>query len=86
MTQHQSFTLDDTVRPILPQLTGGLRSILRDQLVGIYLYGSLITGDFAPGISDIDLVVVMKSKLDSMQFNALHNLHQSVRRAPAGMA
>ncbi|MCY4062778.1 MAG: DUF4111 domain-containing protein [Chloroflexi bacterium] len=78
MTQHQSFTLDDTVRPILPQLTGGLRSNLRDQLVGIYLYGSLITGDFAPGISDIDLVVVMTSKLDSMQFNALHNLHQSV--------
>ena len=78
MTQHRSFTIDDTVSPILAQLTDGLRSVLREQLIGIYLYGSLITGDFAPGISDIDLVVVMTTALDSIKFNALHSLHQSV--------
>ncbi len=78
MTLNQSFTLDETVRPVLPQLTDGLRSILRDQLIGVYLYGSLITGDFASGISDVDLVVVMTSELDSIQFDALHRLHQSV--------
>jgi predicted nucleotidyltransferase len=78
VTQQTSFTIDDTVSPILAQLTDGLRSILREELVGIYLYGSLITGDFAPGISDIDLVVVMTTALDSIQFNALHRLHESV--------
>lgn len=51
---------------------------MRDQLVGIYLYGSLITGDFDPGVSDIDLVVVMTAELDSIQFDALRKLHQSV--------
>lgn len=78
MTQQTSFSIHHTVTPILPQLTAGLRSILRDNLVGIYLYGSLITGDFAPGISDIDLVVVMTEELDQARFKALHSLHQSV--------
>lgn len=78
MTQQTSFSIDDTASPILAQLADGLESILREQLVGIYLYGSLITGDFAPGISDIDLVVVMTAELDSTKFNALHRLHQSV--------
>lgn len=78
MTQHRSFTIDEAVSPILAQLADGLRSVLRERLVGVYLYGSLITGDFAPGISDIDLVVVMTTALDSTKFNALHKLHQSV--------
>lgn len=78
MTQQTQFSIDDTVNPILAQLTTGLKSILREELIGIYLYGSLITGDFAPGISDIDLVVVMTAGLDSTKFDALHRLHQSV--------
>ncbi len=78
MTQHISFTIDDTVSRILAQLTDGLRSVLREELVGVYLYGSLISGDFDPDISDIDLVVVMTTALDSIKFNALHRLHQSV--------
>jgi len=78
MTPAIAFSNNDHVSPILAQLTDGLRSILREDLVGIYLYGSLITGDFAPGISDIDLVVVMTTALDSTKFNALHRLHQSV--------
>ncbi len=83
MNQKASFSIDDTASPILAQLTDGLKSILCEQLIGIYLYGSLITGDFAPGISDIDLVVVMTAELDSTKFKALHRLHQGVvKRQP----
>ncbi|MDE2775686.1 MAG: DUF4111 domain-containing protein [Chloroflexota bacterium] len=78
MTRHLHFTLDDTVRPILPRLLGGLQSILQDNLVGVYLYGSLITGDFDPGISDIDLVVVLNQALDEAEFESLHKLHQGI--------
>jgi len=78
VTQQPSFTTDATVSPVLAQLTDGLRSILGGQLVGIYLYGSLITGDFAPGVSDVDLVVIMTAALDSVKFKALRKLHQSV--------
>lgn len=78
MTNHLPFTLDDTVRPILPRLTNGLQSILRENLVGVYLYGSLITGDYDRGISDIDLVVVLHQALDVAEFESLHRLHQSI--------
>ncbi len=77
-TEAIAFSSDDHVERILERLTGGLRSILRDQLVGLYLYGSLVTGDFDSGVSDVDLAVVMTASLDPLQFDALHRLHESV--------
>ena len=46
------------------------KSILHDNLVGIYLHGSLVMGCFNPHKSDIDLIVVVE-----------HPLHDSVKRA-----
>jgi predicted nucleotidyltransferase len=42
----------------IARLLGRLRDALlaRGGLAGIYLYGSLATGDFSPARSDIDLV------------------------------
>ena len=77
-TEAIAFSSDDHVERILARLTGGLRSILRERLVGLYLYGSLATGDFDPGISDVDLAVVLTASLDPLQFDALHMLHESV--------
>ena len=34
------------------------REILRDNLVGVYLHGSLVMGCFNPQKSDIDLIIV----------------------------
>ena len=65
-------------RPSLTVLIPGLKSALRRQLVGIYLYGSLIAGDFDPDISDIDLVVVLKAELNDDNFQALQRLHAQV--------
>lgn len=78
MTRHTPLLAQDNVGAIQDQLTAGLRSILRQRLVGVYLYGSLISGDFDSGISDIDLVVVMTEELDPARFEALHQLHQQV--------
>lgn len=66
------------VAPILALLLKGLENVLGQRLVGVYLYGSLITGDFDPARSDIDLVVVLASELDDEVFTALHQLHTSV--------
>ena len=66
------------VKHILNQLSAGLKTILGDKLIGIYLYGSLVTGDFDLGISDLDLVAVMTEELDEFSFAALHQLHQRV--------
>lgn len=78
MTQLTAQLYADDIEPILAQLTEGLQSRLRERLVGLYLYGSLVTGDFAPDISDIDLVVVMTQPLDAASFASLRQLHQSV--------
>lgn len=78
MTRPIPLANQDNVGAILDQLSAGLRAILRQRLVGVYLYGSLITGDFDSGISDIDLVVVMTGELDEARFKALHQLHQHV--------
>lgn len=73
-----------TVDPVLGMLLAGLCRILDDNLVGIYLYGSLVTGDFDERASDIDLVVVLNQGLDASSFNALDALHQQVvARYPA---
>ena len=83
MSQATTFATADNVDAILAQLIAGLRPILSDRLVGIYLYGSLATGDFDPYISDIDLAVVLKETLDSARFEQLHQLQQSViKRQP----
>lgn len=78
MTQPIPVNTKDNADNILDQLMTGLRTNLRQRLVGVYLYGSLITGDFDSGISDIDLVVVMTEELDKARFNELHQLHEQV--------
>jgi predicted nucleotidyltransferase len=53
-----------------------LRSTLGPELVGVYLYGSAITGGFDPALSDLDLLVVVESDarlLDLRQIEALHD-------------
>ena len=39
------------------------REILRDNLVGVYLHGSLVMGCFNPQKSDIDLIIVVEQPL-----------------------
>ena len=41
----------------------GVHSILRDNLIGIYLYGSLAMGCFRSGSSDLDIILVAKKRL-----------------------
>ena len=68
----------DAVRHIIDRLARELRGILQADLVGIYLYGSLISGDFEIAVSDIDLVVVLTTALDARQFRLLERMHARV--------
>lgn len=67
-------------RHIIDRLIDELMAILTGDLVGIYLYGSLISGDFEIAVSDIDLVVVLKAELDERQFQMLQLMHAYVVR------
>ncbi|MCY4071215.1 MAG: DUF4111 domain-containing protein [Chloroflexi bacterium] len=66
------------VAEVLNSLVTGVSGVLQNNLVGIYLYGSLVTEDFDAGISDLDLVVVTNLGLGDAAFASLQELHQQV--------
>lgn len=65
------------VNVVLRELLPGLRAILGDQFVGMYLTGSLAAGDFDRE-SDVDFVVVTEDEVGGELFSALDILHRRV--------
>ena len=63
---------------IINRLIDELNAILSGDLVGIYLYGSLVSGDFDIAISDIDLAVALARDLSTRQFQSLQTMHARV--------
>ncbi len=68
------------VKTLLRELVAGLRSALGDELAGVYLYGSLVFGDFDPETSDIDLLVAVRSDVDDAGLERLQLLHDAFAR------
>jgi Nucleotidyltransferase domain len=60
---------------LLDILLSRIQSILDKKLVGLYLNGSLVIGDFDPNISDIDLVAALSSDIDEREFEELQKMH-----------
>jgi predicted nucleotidyltransferase len=63
------------INQLLELLLSGIQNILGAKLIGLYLYGSLVIGDFDPNISDIDLVAALSSDIDDKEFGALQKMH-----------
>jgi hypothetical protein len=59
------------VSALLQDLTEALRVLLGQNLVGIYLYGSLTQNAFNPERSDVDCIVVTHRELTDTQFSQL---------------
>jgi predicted nucleotidyltransferase len=57
----------------LDRLRDGLLAVT--ELRGLYLYGSLTTGDFSPASSDIDVLAVTEQKPDGAVLDRLRTLH-----------
>ena len=66
------------VENLLIRLTDGQRQALGDDLVGSYVFGSVVTGDFDAGISDVDTVAVLRSDPTAAQLAALERLHRDI--------
>ena len=54
-----------------------LKTLLGERLIGVYLFGSLVWGDFDYGSSDIDIVVVISSTLTNNEFGKLDHMHRA---------
>lgn len=63
------------INELLADLREGIQRILDDRLIGLYLYGSLVTGDFDMGASDIDLLAITTSDIDAGEFERLDRMH-----------
>lgn len=66
------------VNAILDLLLRQVRAILGEDLVGIYLFGSLSWGDFDPGSSDIDFLVATAGELPEGTLAALEAMHAGI--------
>ena len=74
--------------PDVAALLGRLRDRLaaREDVVGVYVYGSLVTGDYSPAASDIDVVVLMQREPGQVVTGELTGLHSALADTggPAG--
>jgi len=63
----------------LQLLLAEMRAILGDDLIGLYLDGSLALGDFDPATSDVDFIAAVARPLTPEKFDALAAMHQRIR-------
>ncbi len=68
-------TLYADVDELLGGLLNRMQQILNRKLIGLYLYGSLVTGDFDRETSDIDLLAVASSEINDEEFERLRKMH-----------
>ena len=68
-------TSDAGVNALLDELLSRMRETIGATLAGLYLYGSLVGGDFDRHISDIDLLAVTASDINDTEFRVLHSMH-----------
>jgi hypothetical protein len=73
------------VAMLVEALLKGVRSILGDHFVGMYLDGSLTSGDFDRD-SDIDFVVVTDIDISGSFFSALQAMHDRIATIDAWCA
>jgi predicted nucleotidyltransferase len=66
------------VNDVLNLLLTNVKEILKDQFVGMYLYGSLSTGDFNPETSDIDFLIITTSTLSDKSITELESIHRQI--------
>lgn len=67
------------VNRVLNELLRDARSILKEYFIGMYLYGSLASGNFNPETSDIDFVIVTKNKLSNELISKLRDMHANLK-------
>ena len=71
-----------SVRTQVENFTGQLTALLADNLVGIYLHGSLAMACFNPQRSDLDLLVITHTRIPAVIKRQLAKLHLNASNAP----
>jgi predicted nucleotidyltransferase len=70
--------LPSGVRDRLAEFTKNLETALGNDLVGILVHGSVVRGEYRPGESDVDVIVILETA-DFAQLDAIGNAMQLAR-------
>lgn len=76
----KNIIFDKDINKVLDSFAKGVVSIFTNDLIGLYLTGSLSFGNFNPGSSDIDLVVILKKSVSADKLKQVKKLHQQVEK------
>lgn len=76
---------DPGLHAVLRELRSGVRSIVADRFVGLYLWGSLANGDF-DSFSDVDFVVAVDRDIPDDRLDALRAMHTRLCALPSAWA
>ena len=68
---------EPSIDTLLKGLVASVRAVLGDDLVGVYLYGSYVSGGFDPGVSDLDLVTVTSREPEELDLEGLGRVHDA---------
>jgi len=66
------------VEPLLEAFASGVEGVLADDLVGVYIHGSLALGGFDPRNSDVDFLVATRDVLEPDTVARLAALHRAL--------
>lgn len=69
---------DLATEAVIDDVVFGLRGALRDGLVGLYLYGSYVSGGFDSSVSDLDFVAVTRLDAAQLPLPALDRVHRQI--------
>ncbi len=72
-----------SVELVLSSIAAELSRALGAELLGLYVHGSWVVGDFAPHRSDLDLLAVLASEPEKSLLAALQDAHLHVESAHA---
>lgn len=70
----------EDINTLLDVLLTRIQSVLGTNIIGVYLYGSLASGDFDPDVSDIDLLAVTSRTVRKHELETLKEMHGNLAR------
>lgn len=76
---HPKLTPFPEINEMLAQLVLGILRVLDQDVVGVYVHGSLALGDFNRETSDVDFLVATRTELSAEKLPALEQMHAELR-------
>jgi predicted nucleotidyltransferase len=76
----KNITSYEDINELLSFFLEHINNVLKENFIGMYLYGSLATGDFDVNSSDIDFIVLTKNSVAEKEFLLLSRMHNEFRQ------